>query len=141
MFQQDAATLEAFGCPDGPGLLGTAQSWPFEHGYIVGFDMTQEMLVVYTDTRDSGSGSLCRKDRRRLPRVCHRTRDSARGQVHPDGRFGQLWQQGERRNELGFATAPAPGAFSAVYQTFPGALIILNQNSGQVVVLPTNNQR
>ena len=49
LLQQDPATLEAFGCPDGPGLVGTAQSWPFEHGYIVGFDMTQEMLVVYTD--------------------------------------------------------------------------------------------
>ena len=53
----------------------------------------------------------------------------------------QLWQQGDRRNELGFATAPAPGSFPAVYQPFPGALIILNQGSGEVVVLPTANQR
>jgi hypothetical protein len=59
----------------------------------------------------------------------------------PTGRFGQLWGQGERRNELGFATAPAPGEFPAVLQTFPGALMILNQSSGQVVVLPTANQR
>ena len=63
------------------------------------------------------------------------------GKYIPDGRFGQLWQQGDRRNELGFAIAPAPGSFPAVYQTFPGALIILNQGSGEVGVLPTANQR
>jgi serine/threonine protein kinase len=135
LLQQDAATLEAFGCPDGPGLLGTAQSWPFEHGYIVGFDMTQEMLVVYTDTQQW--------ERQFVPESQEAPVEETPpdGLYLPTGRFSQLWQQGERRNELGYATAQAPGEFSAVYQTFPGALIILNQNSGQVVVLPTANQR
>ncbi len=68
---------------------------------------------------------------RRRPRAC----------TFPTAALASCGSKGERRNELGFATAPAPGAFSAVYQTFPGALIILNQNSGQVVVLPTANQR
>ncbi len=63
------------------------------------------------------------------------------GLYAPVGRFGFVWSQGERRSELGFATAPTPGEFPAVYQSFPGALMILNQNSGEVVVLPTASQR
>ena len=141
LFQQDAATLESFGCPDSPGLLGTAQSWPFEHGYIVGFDMTQEMLVVYSDLEKWERQFVPEGEAPPAEGVPPDAQNPPEGRYIPDGRFGQLWQQGERRNELGFAIAPAPGAFSAVYQTFPGALIILNQNSGQVVVLPTKNQR
>jgi hypothetical protein len=97
--------------------------------------MTQEMLVVYTDTQQW--------ERQFVPEGEETPVEETPpdGLYIPTGRFGQLWQQGERRNELGYATAPGPGAFSAVYQTFPGALIILNQNSGQVVVLPTANQR
>ncbi len=139
---QDAAALETFGCPDSPGLVGTAQSWPFERGYIVGFDMTQEMLVVYTDSQQwerqfVPEGQAPPPEGQQPPEG----ETPPEGRYLPDGRFGALWQQGDRRNELGFATAPAPGQFSAVYQTFPGALIILNQDSGQVVVLPTANQR
>jgi hypothetical protein len=59
----------------------------------------------------------------------------------PTGRFASLWAHEERRNELGFATAPSPGEFPAAYQSFPGALMIFNQNSGEVVVLPTASQR
>ena len=135
LLQQDVPTLEAFGCPDGPALTGTAQSWPFERGYIVGFDMTQEMLVVYTETQAW--------ERQFVPEGQEAPSEETppEGLYIPTGRFGQLWRQGERRNELGFATAPAPGEFPAVFQTFPGALMILNQSSGQVVVLPTANQR
>jgi hypothetical protein len=97
--------------------------------------MTQEMLVVYTDTEQW--------ERQFVPESQEAPVEETapEGLYIPTGRFSQLWQQGERRNELGYATAQAPGEFSAVYQTFPGALIILNQNSGQVVVLPTASQR
>ncbi|MFN8464242.1 MAG: serine/threonine-protein kinase [Caldilineaceae bacterium] len=142
LLKQDPATLEAFGCPDSPGLVGTAQSWPFEHGYIVGFDMSQEMLVVYTDIQKWERQLVL--DGQAPPPAEGAPPDQPappEGKYIPDGRFGQMWQQGDRRNELGFATAPAPGSFPAVYQTFPGALIILNQGSGEVVVLPTANQR
>ncbi len=135
LLQQDVPTLEAFGCPNGPALTGTAQSWPFERGYIVGFDMTQEMLVVYTETEQW--------ERQFVPEGQEAPIEETppEGLYIPTGRFGLLWGQGERRNELGFGTAPAPGEFPAVFQTFPGALMILNQSSGQVVVLPTANQR
>ena len=142
LFQQDAATLESFGCPDSPGLLGTAQSWPFEHGYIVGFDMTQEMLVVYSDLARSGSDSLCRKDRRRLPRVRRRTRRlRPRAGTFPTAALASCGSKVSGATNWGLPSHRRRAAFSAVYQTFPGALIILNQNSGQVVVLPTKNQR
>ncbi len=48
MLSLDPAIQAVYGCPDSPALVGTAQSWPFERGYIVGFNMTPEMLVVYT---------------------------------------------------------------------------------------------
>jgi eukaryotic-like serine/threonine-protein kinase len=136
LLQQDVATLEAFGCPNGPALVGTAQSWPFERGYIVGFDMTQEMLVVYTQNQQWERQFV--QDGQEMPPV---EETPPEGLYTPTGRFGGVWLQGDRRNELGYATAPAPVEFPAVYQTFPGALIVLNQGSGQVVVLPTPNQR
>jgi serine/threonine-protein kinase len=137
LLAQDPTMLESFGCPDGPGLAGTAQSWPFERGFIVGFDMVQEMLVVYTDSQQ-WERLFVPETEIQAPPV---EETPPEGLYIPTGRFGQLWAQGDRRAQLGYATVPEPGAFPAVYQTFPGALVILNQSSGQVVVLPTANQR
>jgi hypothetical protein len=133
---QQAGVLEQIGCPDGPALGGTAQSWSFERGYIVGFSMTQEMLVVYTDNQQWERVFV--PEGQETPPL-----DEAppEGLYVPTGRFGLLWLQGERRNQLGYADQPSPGEFPALLQTFPGALIILNQGSGEVVVLPTANQR
>jgi serine/threonine-protein kinase len=136
LFGQPAGALDQIGCPDGPALGGTAQSWSFERGYIVGFSMTQEMLVVYTDNQQWERVFV--PEGQETPPL-----DEAppEGLYIPTGRFGLLWLQGERRNQLGYADQPAPGEFPALLQTFPGALIILNQSSGEVVVLPTANQR
>jgi hypothetical protein len=135
LLAQDPAIQAVFGCPDGPPLVGTAQSWPFERGYIVGFNMTPEMLVVYTAGQQW--------ERQFVPEGSETPHDEIppEGLFIPTGRFGFLWVQGERRNDLGFATAPAAGEFPAVYQSFPGALMILNQSNGEVVVLPTASQR
>jgi len=131
----DPAVQAAFGCPDGPAQAGTAQSWAFERGYIVGFSMTPEMLVVYT------AGTQWERQFVQEGSEGPPGDTAPEGLYVPTGRFGFLWSQGERRSELGFATAPAPGEFPAIYQSFPGALMILNQSSGQVVVLPTASQR
>jgi hypothetical protein len=135
LLAQDPALQGVFGCPDGPALVGTAQSWPFERGYIVGFNMTPEMLVVYTAGQQWERQFVQEGSE---PPAAETPPD---GFFVPSGRFGFVWSQGERRNELGFATADAPGEFPAVYQSFPGALMILNQSSGEVVVLPTASQR
>jgi hypothetical protein len=137
LLAQDPGMLTSFGCPDGPGLAGIAQSWPLERGFIVGFDMVQEMLVVYTDSQQ-WERLFVPETEVQAPPV---EETPPEGLYIPTGRFGQLWAQGDRRAQLGYATVPEPGAFPAVYQTFPGALVILNQSSGQVVVLPTANQR
>lgn len=135
LLAQDPAIQAVFGCPDGPALVGTAESWSFEHGYIVGFDLTPEMLVVYT------AGQQWERQFVQEGSDTGQNEPAPEGLFVPTGRFGWLWAQGDRRNELGYATAPAPGQFPAVYQSFPGALMILNQSSGEVVVLPTASQR
>ncbi len=136
LVQQDPALQAVYGCPDGPALNGTAQSLPFERGYIVGFDMTQEMLVVYTDAQQWGRQFVPAEEQ--TPPLEELPPD---GLYIPQGRFGWLWAQGERRSDLGYALSPAPGEFPAAYQSFPGALMILNKSSGDVVVLPIASQR
>jgi hypothetical protein len=135
LLQQDIPTLEAIGCPDGPASTGMAQSWEFERGYIAGFSTTQEMLAVYSTTQQW--------ERQFVPDGETVTLEETppEGLYLPNGRFAWLWVQGDRRSELGYAKTQLPGDFPFVYQTFPGALLLLNQNSGQVVVLPTANQR
>jgi serine/threonine-protein kinase len=139
LLAQDPAVQGIFGCPDGPALAGTAQSWPFERGYLVGFNMTPEMLVVYTAGQQWERQFM--PEGEPLPGEPPPGEAAPPGLYLPTGRFGALWAQAERRSELGYATAPGPGEFPAVYQSFPGALMILNQNSGEVVVLPTASQR
>ena len=59
----------------------------------------------------------------------------------PRGQFGEAWAQGERRNELGYALAPEAVSFEAAVQVFPGAALVANLDSGDVVILPTGSQR
>jgi hypothetical protein len=59
----------------------------------------------------------------------------------PEGQFGEAWAQGERRDELGYALEPEAVSFDAAVQIFPGAVLISNLNSGDVVILPTGRQR
>ena len=102
---------------------------------IVAFSTTQEMLAVYSDAQQW--------ERQFVPDGEAVTLEETppEGLYLPNGRFAWLWAQGDRRSELGFAKTQLPGDFPFVYQTFPGALLLLNQSSGQVVVLPTANQR
>jgi serine/threonine-protein kinase len=140
LLAQDPALQAVFGCPDGAPLVGTAQSWPFERGYIVGFNVTPEMLVVYTAGQQWERQFVPEGSE---PPAGEIPSDQVppEGLFTPTGRFAVVWAQEPRRTELGFATASAPGEFPAVYQSFPGALMILNQGSGEVVVLPTASQR
>lgn len=139
LLAQDPAMQAVYGCPDGPPLVGIAQSWPFERGYIVGFNMTPDMLVVYTAGQQWERQFV--PEGQPLGEPPPGEAPPPEGLYLPTGRFGALWAQGERRNELGYATAAGPGEFPAVYQSFPSALLILNQTSGQVTVLPTASQR
>ena len=137
LFAQESAMQAAYGCPDAPPLAGTAESLPFEHGYIVGFDTMPEMLVVYNDSKQ-WQRQFVPTDGADVPVA---QSPPAPPLYLPMGRFGWMWTQGARAQELGYALAPEPGAFAAVYQSFPGALMILNRDSGEVVVLPAANYR
>ena len=145
LLAQDYATQAVYGCPDSPPLSGTAQTLPLDHGYIVGFDMTPDMLVVYSDSQqwerqyvpDQGGEPPIEPPPPDQPPV----EPPPDGRFIPTGRFGFLWSQNDRGEELGYALAPEPSAFPAVYQSFPSALMILNRDSGEVVVLPAANFR
>lgn len=136
----DPAIQAVYGCPDSPALVGTAQSWPFERGYILSFSMTPEMLVIYT-AGGQWERQFVQEGGEQPPGEQPPVEQPPAGLYAPVGRFAVLWSQGERRTELGYATAPTAGEFPVVYQSFPSALMILNQNSGQVTILPTASQR
>jgi serine/threonine-protein kinase len=136
ILSKDPTWQRELGCPDAPALVGNAFPMQFERGYIVGFDMTPEMLVVYTESQqwehlfvpDEGQG---------MPEAP----PPPEGLFVPTGRYGWLWSQNGRSNELGYARTPEPGAFGAVYQTFPGAVIIYNMVDGALTILPVKQQR
>ena len=133
----DPAQQMGLGCPDAPSLRGTAEVVRFEHGYIVGFDMLPEMIVVYTDSQTwerqfvpQGEGASAGEQP---------PPDS--GLFVPTGRYAQLWSQNKRRDELGYALSSDPAPFAVSYQVFPGAVLLANRDSNQVVVLPVDQQR
>jgi hypothetical protein len=110
---------------------------PFEHGFIYAFADAPELYVLYTDSQqwerqfvpDTG------QDR---PETEPPPTDNL---FVPEGPFGEAWAQGERRKELGYALAPEAVSFESAVQTFPGAVLIANLDSGDVVILPTGSQR
>ncbi len=108
----------------------------FERGYIVTFDMTDEVLVVYTDSQTWERQVPPANEP--MPSV---DPPQAGNLFVPSGRIGWLWAQGDRRQLLGYALSPEPGQFDAVYQVFPGAAMVLNRSTNEVVSLPTANQR
>lgn len=125
----------AIGCPDGPGLTGAGENLRFERGQMIGFSMTPEMIVIYADGQ---------WERQFVPdgsAPAGEAPPEEAGLYLPPGRFGWLWEQGSRRTELGGALAPAPVGFNAVYQTFRGAVIVANLDSGEMTVLQIAQQR
>lgn len=125
----------ALGCPDGPALQGGGEALRFERGQMFGFGMTAEMVVTYFD------GAWERQFVPEGSTPSDETPPEGAGLYPPPGRFGWLWEQGSRRDELGGALAPAPVGFNAVYQTFRGAVIIANLDTGEVNILPVDRQR
>lgn len=125
----------AIGCPDGPALAGSGEALRFERGQMIGFGMTPEMLVMYAN------GSWERQFVPDGSTPGGEIPPEQAGASPPPGRFGWLWEQGDRREELGSALAPAPIGFNAVYQTFRGAVILANLDTGEVTVLPVAQQR
>ncbi len=126
----------ALGCPAAPAETGPAQALIFEHGYMVAFDSTPEMLVVYWD-----SGEW---ERQFVPETGDEvpTDEAPGNDLHyPTGRFGYLWLQGDRGNELGYAVNPEPDPFVASVQPFPAALLVADRGTGEVAVLPLDRQR
>jgi hypothetical protein len=125
----------AIGCPDAPALQGAGEALRFERGQMIGFGMTPEMIVIYAD------GAW---ERQFVPEGSAPSgeipQDEA-GLIPPPGRFGWLWEQGDRRDELGNALAPTPVGFSAVYQTVRGAVIAANLDTGEISILPIDRQR
>jgi len=125
----------ALGCPDGPALQGRGETLRFERGQMFGFDATAEMVVTYLD------GAWERQFVPEGSAPSGETAPEGAGLYPPPGRFGWLWEQGSRRAELGGALAPAPVGFDAVYQTFRGAVIIANLDTGEINILPVDRQR
>lgn len=135
--QFGTAEQELLGCPTGPAQRTPAYALPFERGFIFAFDDAPEVYVLYTESQqwerqfvpDTGQGE---------PEV---EPPSTENLYVPQGQFGEAWAQGERRNELGYALEPEAVSFDAAVQLFPGAVLISNLNSGDVVILPTGRQR
>ena len=84
------------GCPDAPALVGNAFPLQFERGYIVGFDMTPEMLAVFAESKQW--------ERQFVPDEGQGMPDAPpppEGLFVPTGRYGWIWSQNGRRDELG----------------------------------------
>jgi hypothetical protein len=120
-----------YGCPESSAVVGAGYKLLFEHGYMLGFDMMPEMLVFYGD---SGQWERVVVPNDAAP-------PPEENQDIPGGRFGWLWSQGARREELGNATAPEPTRFEAIYQMFPGAVMVGDKDSLAVTVLAATDQR
>lgn len=125
----------AIGCPDAAALQGSGAGLRFERGQMISFSMTPELLVLYPD------GSW---ERQFVPEGSEPSGEIAPetpGVYAPPGRFGWLWEQGNRHDALGGALTPDPAGFNAVYQTFRGAVIVANLDTGEVTILPVDRQR
>ena len=59
----------------------------------------------------------------------------------PQGKFGQLWADGNRIEALGWATTETPTDFTAVEQRFTGGTLIANLERGQVYLFRQANAR
>lgn len=126
----------AIGCPVGDAQSGPAQMLPLERGYMVGLNAAPELYVVYLPDEawerqpvpppgDAPPG---------LP-------PPPEGRYLPEGRFAALWQADGRWEELGFATESLPRDSTVVIQGFAAAVLIGNQETGQVVVLFNEKRR
>ena len=119
------------GCPRSVAQVGAAQMLPFEFGYMVGLDRAPEIYIVYL--RDDRWEWLPAVENPSLPAELS---SAVGGNFLPDGRFAGLWAQDGRWQKLGFAVAPAPVPFTAVIQTFEGAVLIANRETAEVAWLP-----
>ncbi|MBK8049778.1 MAG: hypothetical protein IPK16_23325 [Anaerolineales bacterium] len=131
MSAQPAEQQMAFGCPEIEASVGAGYKLLFEHGYMLGFDMAPDLLVVYEDSGE-WERAIAPGDAAPPPDV---------GPEAPPGRFGWLWSQGSRSEELGLATSPEPMRFDAVYQSFPSAVMVGDRGNMEVTVLTADQQR
>lgn len=126
----------AIGCPIGGSQRGAAQMAPFERGYMVGLVTAPELYVVYFPTNAW--------ERQSIPEVSAPPPDlpaAPEGLFTPSDRFAALWQVDRRWEALGFATEAQPRDFALVIQGFEGAVLLGNQDTGELAVLANRDRR
>lgn len=131
-----AEERRAIGCPIGDAQRGAAQMLPFEHGYMAGLVAAPELYVVYFPTNAW--------ERQPIPEVSAPPPDlppPPEGLFAPLDRFAALWQADRRWEALGFATEPQPRDFALVIQGFEGAVLLGNQDTGELAVLANSERR
>jgi hypothetical protein len=130
------AAWQALGCPVGDAQSGPAQMAPLERGYMVGLNAAPEVYVVYLPDETW--------ERQPVPPPGDAPPDlpaPPEGRYVPEGRFAALWQADGRWEELGFATEALPRDSTVVIQGFDAAVLVGNQETGQVVALFNEKRR
>ena len=131
----DLEQRAALGCPQQESQVGPAQMTPFERGYMVGLDDVAELYIVYLAAGIWERQPLLPEGD--LPDDLPQPPD---GRYWPVGRFAPLWAAERRWERIGFAVEPAPVDFTAVIQSFAGAVLIGNRDATEVAVLPVSGE-
>lgn len=137
ILQIDNAARAIFTCPvNAPIPDRNGELLFFQRGFMLRVDDNPSLVYIYfTDpgrweaqTNDWQDGEPLTPD---LPPPTDPTL------FLPPRIFGKVWQQGGEalQQALGYATRPEPDRFTALKQTFPNAILIMDQATTQIFVI------
>lgn len=131
----DVERRRALGCPLVPAQIGPAQMMPFERGYMVKLNDAGDLYIVYL--REGRWERLSWLPEGELSPDIPPPPD---GLSLPPEPFALPWAAEGRWLRLGYAVESAPVDFTAVIQTFEGAILIGNRDAVEVAVLPVGRE-
>ncbi|MCB9159995.1 MAG: serine/threonine protein kinase [Caldilineaceae bacterium] len=135
----DPASVEELGCPISSPVQSGAQFQGFEQGFMIDLAYAPGIYIYYNLSQEWE-----RVDSGWSPGDPPYPGDFPPPQptlYQPQGKFGQLWADGNRIEALGWATTETPTDFTAVEQRFTGGTLIANLERGQVYLFRQANAR
>lgn len=133
------AERPAFACPNAPAQRDGARLLSFQNGFMLQMGERPDVYIYYlVENQWERSASTWRTGD---PPPAAELAPTEGGLYAPGGIFGDLWQEPRRQSALGFALAAEPNSFSAVEQSFPGGVLIVDLDSGVMHTFPTANLR
>ncbi len=124
----DSSIKTGFGCPTSPVAVMTGWLQRFEYGYMIGLEKAPGTYIYY-DISQEWERPVSIWSEGDPPRTGDFPPPNET-LYQPQGAFGWLWADRQRRVQLGHATTEAPVSFRALEQKFPGGALVRDLDNG-----------